>query len=478
MLKKIFLFIFIWGISLGMAFAQTQEGLQGNRQMEKGMTNTLMNTEEATPLVYNESTQGPKDTTQKNAVHEGNVTLDFRDADIRNVLRILAYKSGVNIVPGPEVTGQVTIQLTDVPWEQALKVILETYGYGYERKGNIIVVTTIENLIKRKENAKLLAEQESLVSKTFHLSYAKAEDVVGTIEKMKTPRGSVQYDERTNTIIVRDIPSNVDLIKEVIPTLDSTTPQVLIEAKIVETTLSNEENLGIDWVAQATMTGTKRPHTWPFTKSSNVKYFPDNFPGTDTTGSDGDFYYGTLDFSQLQAVLKMLKTRTDTNILSNPRIVTLDNQPAKITVGQQYPLPTYTYNEEQARLQISGWEYKDIGIIFNVTPHVNNPEYITLDIEPQITDILELVVVENTQIPKLSNESAKTKVMIKNGNTLVIAGLIKDKKIDLKKKVPFLGDIPVVGLLFQKTDKTVEKTDLLIFITPHVLNLKQPKAGA
>src|SRR3989338_471724 len=161
----------------------------------------------------------------------GNVTLDFREADIRNVLRILAYKSGVNIVPSPEVAGLVTIQLTDVPWEEALRVILETYGFGYDRKDNIIVVTTIENLKKRREDAQLLAEQEPLATRTFILNFAKAGEVVATVDKMKTARGSVNFDTRTNTIIIRDTKSNLSLIAEVMPTLDATTPQILIEAK-------------------------------------------------------------------------------------------------------------------------------------------------------------------------------------------------------------------------------------------------------
>ena len=140
---------------------------------------------------------------------EGEVSLDFRDADIQNVLRILALKSGVNIVTGPEVTGLVTIQLKDVPWKRALEVILETYGYGYQQKGEIISVTTIENLKKRREDAQLLEEQEQLVTKTFVLNYATASVVIASIEKMKTDRGSINYDDRTNALIVRDIESNV-----------------------------------------------------------------------------------------------------------------------------------------------------------------------------------------------------------------------------------------------------------------------------
>ncbi|MBZ0166492.1 MAG: type II and III secretion system protein, partial [Candidatus Omnitrophica bacterium] len=204
---------------------------------------------------------------------------------------------------------------------------------------------------------------------------------------------------------------------------------------------------------------------------SSNRFATDPFPGPDPTegNANAEFSYGTLNFSQVQAVFELLKSRSDTDILQNPRIVTLDNQPAQITVGSQYPIPTYTYNEEQARLQVSGWEYKDIGIIFDVTPHVNNAGFITLEVQPKITAILDFVTVENTTLPRLSNESTTTRVLIKDGDTLVIAGLITDQVTETKKKTPILGDIPLVGLLFTKTEDSVTKTDLIIFITPHIV---------
>ncbi len=406
---------------------------------------------------------------------KGCVTLDFEDADIRNVLEILAYKAGVNIVPSPDVQGLVTIKLKNVTWQDALNVILKSYGYGYNQQGNVIIVTNIANLKKLREDDLVLADQESVSTKTFVLAYATASDVVGSIEKMLTPRGSINFDKRANVLIVRDTPSNLQVIANVVENLDAATPQVLIEAKIIETTLSNTENMGIDWVVQATVEGSKRPTVYPFTSTSSNKYVRGMaFPVPD----EALFSFGTLDFSQMSAVLEFLKSRSGTDILSNPRIATLDNQKASIVVGTQYPLPQYTYNEEQGKLQVSGWEYKDIGIIFNVTPHVNKLGYVTLDVEPRITAILGPVIVEGTSVPELSVESASTRVMIKDGQTLVIAGLIKSQWTNTKKKVPFLGDIPLAGLLFQKSDKTLTKTELFIFITPHIIQPDQNDSSA
>ncbi len=399
---------------------------------------------------------------------EGNVSLDFRDADIQNVLRILSYKSGLNIVTGPEVTGLVTIKLKDVPWRQALEVILQTYGYAYEQKGNIITVTTIENMKKRREDAMVLSEQEPLVNKRFVLNYAKAADIIPSVEKMITNRGSVEFDERTNALIVRDIPSNIEEVEDIVEDLDATTDQVMIEAKIIETVLDDSETLGVDWVAKATVTGAQRPHSWPFTSHTANKYVDDDdFPGAEASS----FSYGTLNLNQMSAVLNLLRTKTETNILSNPRIVTLDNSEASINVSVGFPIITKTYNEETGTWVLDAPEYKDIGIKLTVTPHVNNENMITLDIHPEVEELLEVITdpSSGTQYPKTSVKKAKTKVMIKDGETLVIGGLIKDNVIETKKKVPLLGDIPFLGTIFKSQTKSIEKTDLLIFLTPHII---------
>jgi type IV pilus assembly protein PilQ len=395
----------------------------------------------------------------------GNVTLDFRDADIRNVLRILAYKSGVNIVAGPDVTGLITIQLTDIPWEEALKVILKTYGYGYERSGNVITVNTYEKLAEKRKIEKELADQEPLVTEVFSLNYAKAKEVSVSLREMLTPRGRVNFDERTNTVVITDSMSSMEKIKKVMPALDLVTPQVLIEAKVVETKLDNDDKLGIDWTAVVTAFGAQRPMNWPFPNVAANKYTTDAFPAAPST----EFKYGTLNFTQFQAVLEFLSTRTDTNILSNPRIVTLDNQPASITVGTKWPVAQYTYNSEQAKWQVSGWEYQDYGIILKVTPHVNKEGYITMDIAPQVSDKTGEVTFDTAAVPVLSTQETMTKVMIKDGETLIIAGLLKDKTTETKHKIPILGDIPIIGLVFQSNEKVLEKDDLLIFITPHII---------
>ena len=392
---------------------------------------------------------------------EGNVSFDFRDADIQNVFRILSFKSGVNIVASPEVTGVVTIKLDDVPWQQALDVILETYGYAYEKKGNIISVTTIENLKLRRDNAVLLAEQEALETRIFTLNFGKASEIIESIGKMKSERGSITFDERTNTVIVTDISARVDLMANVIETLDKTTPQVLIESKIVQTVLGDTENMGVDWTVEATTYGAQRDITWPFKRGGTDNRYAGDVD-TPTSGT-----YGTLSFTDFKAVLEMLKTRTDTDILSNPKIVTLDNRAATIKVVKTIRVIVETVTDTAGNVTTTR-EPIDVGVSFSVTPHVNNAGFVTLDVMPEVSEAVAEVVDGEAQTVKHSKET-KTSVMVKDGDTLVIAGLIQDQLTDIKKKVPFLGDIPVLGLIFRKSEKAIEKTDLIIFITPHII---------
>ena len=423
----------------------------------------------------------------------GLISLDFQDADIRNVLKVLAFKSGVNIVTAPDVTGVVSIELKDVHWQKALDVILSTYGYGFVRKDNIITVMTVEKLKKFREDSLSLESQEPLISKTFYLSFAKAEDTMKVINKLVSARGFINFDERTNAIIIRDLESNLELISGVIKSIDTVTPQVSIETKIVETDLSNSENLGIDWVngVTVTVTGGQQPTIFPFAQSNKgVPFLPSqtNFSnaGTPTSGSSSSssgsstgFVYGTINAQQLQATLQFLSTRTTTKILSNPRIVTLDNQKAKINVGEEYPEATYSFNSSTGQEQVTGFTTLPIGVNFEVTPHVNNAGLITLDVHPQISALLSTVPqVGGAALPETSNQEAETNVMVEDGKTLVIAGLITEQKIVTTTKLPVLGDIPWLGdLLFKNTNTTKTKKEVLIFLTPRIITVGKSSAS-
>ncbi|MFH0731902.1 MAG: secretin N-terminal domain-containing protein [Candidatus Omnitrophota bacterium] len=427
----------------------------------------------------------------------GNVTIDFKDADINNVLRILSYKSNVNIVAGKDVQGLVTIRLVDVPWEKALDVVLKTYGFAYEREGNIIRVATVENL-----------GQEPLKTEVFNISYGKSKDIAESIKEMVSERGSVKHDTRSNTIIVTDIPTNVYKIGQIITKLDAPTPQVYIDAKIVETVLDDDETLGIDWTVQITASGSQIPTTLPFNRDfTQNRFMTHSMPmGGTEDGSASDlvgehstdgllaprfptsvpqnFTFGTLDFTSLQAVLYALNTRSNTKIISNPRMVTLDNQPAEIRIGSSLYIPVWTESETTGRMVFSDIKKTklDTGISLKVTPHVNSKEEIVVDVEPEITsrETREILIGATSATSSdavyaypTSVRSAKTQVMIKDGQTIAIGGLLNEEKVKERNKVPFLGDIPLLGYMFRYSNDEISTRDLLIFVTVQLVETKK-----
>ena len=435
----------------------------------------------------------------------GNVTLDFKDADIRNVLRLISYKARVNIVATPEVLGNVTIRLFDVPWEKALDTIVTAYGYGYEWLNNkVIMVSTLEKLAEQRLAQEAAAANEPLDTQTFRLNYSRSEDIKESIETLVSARGRITLESRTNTLIVSETKTNLMRIAEIIKALDKRTPQVMIEAKIIETTLGDTENLGIDWTIEVALSGSSRPTTFPFqtdayhgTGNKMFPYIesPDHMEETTTTSysesgvpisttttqeifnrlirgfpevASDAFTYGTLDFSQFQTVLEILKKRTDTKVLSNPRITTLNNQEAEILVGSIVPIPNYEYSKDTGTRVVSGYTDQKIGIGLTVTPNINEEDYVTLIVEPTIDQITGFTG-PNNERPIISTRNAQTNVMIKDGQTLVIGGLIAEKKIEYEKKVPILGDIPIIKYLFTKKEDSINRTELLIFITPYII---------
>lgn len=430
------------------------------------------------------------------ASNSGNVTVDFKDADIQNVLRILSFKSGVNIVAGKDVVGTVTIRLVDVPWEKALDVVLKTYGYAYDRDENIIRVTTLENLKK-----------EELSTEVFTLNYSAAIEVEKSIKDILSERGKVRSDTRSNTLIVTDMPTTIQRIVKVVERLDRQTPQVLIEAKVIETTLGNSERLGINWNVVASVKGGARPTTFPWPARQRTvfsKFYPDGRGAASTASSVGtsgttatttvndfpnnvgqptlpiadkaEFLFGSLDFTQFQAVLEMISKRDDAKILSQPHITTLNNQEAKILVGEVIAIPTFERNATTGRMEITGYADRDLGVRLSVVPQINAQDEIVVNIHPEITTLLGFdELTPDIKAPRFSTREAKTQVRVKNGQTIAIGGLIRESILDSRTKVPILGDLPFLEKLFSYKNKTVQKTDLLFFVTVSIVAEKGPK---
>ncbi len=409
-----------------------------------------------------------------------NVTLDFKDADILLVLRLLSLKSGVNIVAGPEVTGTVTIRLNDVAWDKALDIVLRTYGYVYERDGNIIRVSTRENLAA-----------EELVTETFVLNYSTAQEISDAIAEIISERGRIKSVNRTNMVIVTDIATNIYKIGEIIKRLDRRTPQVYIDSTIIQTSQSNIQNLGITWSTTASVSGAERGFTAPWKVRHGGDYwgFKDFFP-TDAVVEEGEeedtdsqnITTGTMDFSTFTATLNFLKSFATTKIISNPRIVVLSNQTAKVQVGEEIGIPNFERNESTGSVEVTGYDTRDTGVVLNVIPHVNDAHEILVELKPEVSSFAGWQDVTDTlAAPNFNTIQAETQVLIKDGETIAIGGLVRDRESGTKKKIPFLGDIPGVGRLFRSDvddEENTENEETLFFVTVTIVDTEgQPEYG-
>ena len=434
-------------------------------------------------------------------VKPGFVTVNFKNADIKAVLSYLSEVSGVDIVAAPDVVGTVTLKLTDKPWEVALNTIVKNYGYAYEREGDIIRVVTLGSLQKAE-----------LSTEVVHLNYTLAGDANKAVKDMLTERGKTTFDTRTNTLIITDLPTNTYQIKQIMQQLDKKTPQIMIEARILETLLEKDEKMGIDWSIKIAAIGAARPTTFPFANENwrdilphgLERFFPFGQTGTaNSTAAAGGgitttdtlvefpnmgqggtsafpfvdssaFTYGTLDFSQFSAVLELLKERRSTEVISNPRITTLNHKEAKILVGRVYNFPTFDQTELTGQWVITGYEAKELGIKLLVTPHVNEKGEIVVELKPEIKNYLGLETISaELKAPLWSTREADTQVMVKDGDTIFIGGLINENNVDIENKVPLLGDIfgdiPFLGSFFKSTGTKREKKELIFFITVNIV---------
>jgi len=412
------------------------------------------------------------------------ISLDFKDADIRNILRLIAEVSNLNIVAGDDVQGTVTLRLTDVPWDQALDVILLSNNLGKTLEGNILRVAPIERLNRERQAAIAARETEAklepLKKGLIPVSYADASELKDVIinSKVLSPRGSIEIDQRTNTMIVIDIEKNIREVRRIIDQLDTPTPQVLIEAKIVQINPSYTKELGISWEGgYATShgndaligvggqegveidlgTGTVT------TKGSIVDLAPAVGPGV---GGGISFGYLKPGFGIFQKIAGLEKEEK-LEILSSPRIMTLDNQEAIIEQGVD--LPYLKLSEEG----VTSTEFKKATLSLKVTPHVTADGSIMMDIE--VKKDQKSAQTGAGGEPGIDTRRAETKVLVRNGDTVVIGGIYEENTTDIYNSVPFLGRIPLINFFFKSTTKKREKTELIVFITPTIVTIpKKP----
>lgn len=424
------------------------------------------------------------------------ISIEFNEADIQSAFKILALKGNVNIVASPQVTGKVTMQLRDVPWMNAFETIVKTYGFSYEQKGNIYEILTPEALQARK------AETEILVREAFTLEYAQIDQVAAALKKALTTQASVEPLAGSNQIVITDKAGNMEAIRKLMKEIDTKMPQVHIETKIVRTTLNKSETMGIDWNASAGLRGATQPTTFPFSPHPEDNHFStllqryDALPigqtaqesTVSTTAGGGqntstsvdfpnahgfpfvqpsDFRFGTIDFNQFSAVFNFLASRKSTKIVSNPRIVVMNHQSARIQVGEEIGIPMLERNETTGAFEVSGFEARNTGIVLNVTPHISKRNEVSLKLRPEVTKFIGFEPITDTNLtsPRFETIVAETTVLVHSGDTLVIGGLISEEDSDTKTRVPFLGSLPVAGWLFKQTSPQNTRTETIFFIT-------------
>lgn len=407
-----------------------------------------------------------------------NVNFDFQDQDIVPILRLFADISGCNLFLHPEVKGKATMKFRDVPWNQAFDTILMTFNLDKSIEGNIIRVAPTSIFTKEKEekvkSMEAQVKAEPLETKIFRISYAEVAGVEAAIRSSKilTPRGSINVDKRTSTMLVKDVAAVFPEIDNLLASLDRPTPQVLIEARIVEVNTNSEYELGIQWGINLNMTNTLGTigglkgvpllSTGPVTGGNYLVDFPAKAVGP-LSGSG--FTFGIIDPSKsigLDMQLSAIETMGKLKVVSNPKILTVDNGAAKILQGKSIPVRKLTTEGTVST------EFKDVTLELNVTPHITPDNSISMSVEIKKEE-LDPTVPSVEGVPGTDKKEAKTNVIIKDGETIVIGGMYKVTANDSQSGVPGLMDIPILGWLFKSNKTSQNTTELLIFITPRIL---------
>lgn len=421
------------------------------------------------------------------------IDLDFKDADIHNILRLLAEVGKVNIVTADDVSGSITIKMKNVPWDQALDVVLQAKGLGMVRSGNLIRVAKAEALEKEREMAIAKKKQElelaPIETRLIPVSYATAAELAAKAEELKSPRGKITIDERTNVLIVRDVAANLDQIEALVHSLDTQTPEVLVEARIVEATSRYLRDVGIQWGGDMTMsaatgnpTGLAFPSRIglvggasdqqtptaglsPLTNQIPNPNFAVNLPAAAGTGNGGaiGLSLGSInDIVNLNVRLSAAETSGMLRIISSPRILTLDNREATISQGTLIPFSQISAQGVQTTFQ-------EAKLALTVKPHVTADGSVAMHVRIN-RDEPDFNQTSARGDPTILKRQAETDLLVPDGATVVIGGIYTRNTGRNLDQVPFFGSIPIIGVLFQRRRASDTRSELVIFLTPRIVN--------
>lgn len=369
------------------------------------------------------------------------LSLNYENASIETALRAIAEYAGMNIIIGDAVKGLVTVKLDNVYWEDALRLILQTKGYAYVIEGNVIRVGSGKDFEAERESQEMASP---LVQKVIKLEFAFCDDVSKIVKGLLSKRGSIDVDKRTNSIIVKDVDSKMKEIESLVRILDTKTPQVSIEARIIDADKSVVNDLAISL-------GTNYMTQPQWNIGGEVSSFQSGGPigGISLT-------LGTIrDFAKLIGTLKALETNNKIHTIANPRVTTANNQQAEVFGGKKFSAVVI----DQKGNPVVTWFTAGIRLI--CVPQINSLEDITMNIEIELSDVITEKLITMT--------NASTKTVIKDGETLVIGGFIQQTETQRIEGIPILKNLPLIGFLFRRTYKEVRDREVLIFLTPHII---------
>ena len=448
----------------------------------------------------------------KSQIYTGNkISLDFQDIEVRRVLQLLADFTGINMVAADTVQGNITLRLKDVPWDQALDIVLKTKNLDKRRNGNVIWIAPVSELIKaEEEEAKAIAQSVKLAplqTEYIRLSYAKAADIEKLITQGKnssnnnnssgvanndtlaggllSPRGTVSTDPRTNTVIINDTSQKIDQIRKMVDLLDVSVKQVMIEARIVSASTDFSKEMGVKWgvLSQGItnnrnlLVGGSDTTLWNLRepeKDSDLggyKYTierPDNLNvdlGAVTPGASR-IAFGLISLSDFMLDLELSAVQADGygEVISTPKVMTADKQSAKIEAGTQIP---YASSSGAGATAVPKTEFINATLSLDVTPSIT----------PEGKVMMKLNITKDSPGPAtptgqltINKNAIDTNVLVDNGETVVLGGIFEETSNNSQTKVPFLGDIPYLGKLFRRDSKSENKRELLIFVTPRIVN--------
>lgn len=411
------------------------------------------------------------------------ISLDLQDADLVNVMRLFAEVANLNIILSPDVRGKVTVRMVNIPWDQAMDIILKMNGLGYALEDNILRIASVSALTKEAEeevrSKEAKKKAEDLITRIVPINYATASAIEGTIKKSLSARGETVTDTRTNTLIIKDIPRNVDEVVALIKLLDKPIPQIMIEARIVEASLNFSRQLGVQWggnfkadAAHGNPTSVTFPNSIGVTGGSSMGPTPSgngnfvvNMPAAAGVGTGGGaigFTFGSLSKAlNLDLVLSALESTGEGKIISSPRVSALDNKEAKIEQGVSIPFSTTSAGGTQI-------QFIDAKLALTVTPHATPDKKIFMKITAT-KNAPDTSILGASGQPSIRKNEATTEILLADGETAVIGGILTTNKTVAYTKVPFFGDLPLIGWLFKTKTSSETKGELLIFITPRVV---------